>query len=109
MTVERMIKNLEKMNPKAVVRMHHRDGEPVLFVMDVYGDEKNVWLESESDNDMSGEIEARFESAIEGQTDGVEFYKDLLEIGIDVDMVRKHIGNQTADTMQKICKKYGLI
>lgn len=109
MTVERMIKNLEKMNPKAVVRMHNRDGEPVLFVMHDYGDGENVWFESESDNDMSEQIEGKFECAIEGQVDALEFYKDLLEIGIDVDMVRKHIGNQTADTMQKVCKEHGLI
>ena len=32
MTVERMIKELKKMDPKASVKMHDRFGEPVLFV-----------------------------------------------------------------------------
>ena len=109
MTVERMIKELQKYNPKAVVKMHHRDDEPVLFVLGIVGDEERVWLESESDNDMGEEIGARFEYAVDGKIDELDFYEDLLETGIDVDMVRKYMDDETADHMKEFCEDHGLI
>ena len=33
MKVEALIKRLQKMNPDAVVHLHHRDGDEVLFMM----------------------------------------------------------------------------
>ena len=109
MTVERLIKELQKFNPKAVVKMHHRDDEPVLFVMGIVGDDERIWLEGESDNDMFAEIAARFNDTAERQTDELDFYMDLLELGIDVDMVRRHMGNVTANHMEQFCKEHGLI
>lgn len=109
MTVERMIEELKKFNPNAVVKMHHRDSEPVLFVLGVVGDEDRVWIESESDNDMSAELEARFKCAIEEDIDELDFYMDLLEIGIDVHMVRKYMGDEYADHMYQFCEEHGLI
>ena len=109
MTVERMIEELKKFNPNAVVKMHHRDSEPVLFVLGVVGDKDRVWIESESDNDMSAELEARFKYAIEEDIDELDFYIDLLEIGIDVHMVRKYMGDEYANHMHQFCEEHGLI
>lgn len=109
MTVERLIEELQKYNPKAIVKMHHRDNEPVLFVLGIVGDDERVWIESESDNDMGAEIGARFENAIKEQIDELDFYTDLLEIGIDVEMVRKYMDDETADHMEQFCKEHGLI
>lgn len=109
MTVERLIKELQGFNPKAVVKMHHRDDEPVLFAVGIVGDDDRIWLESESDNDMGEEIGARFESAAEDWESELDFYMDLLEIGIDVDMVRKYMDDETADHMKAFCEEHGLI
>lgn len=109
MRVKRLIEELSKFNPDAIVKMHHRDDEPVLFVLGVVGDNERVWLESESDNDMGEEIMARFENAIEEGIDELDVYTELLDIGIDVDMVRRHTDDETADHMQKFCEEHGLI
>lgn len=109
MTVEKAMKLLSKMNPKAELKMHNRFGEPVLFVVALANDDSTVWLECESDNDMKAEISARFESAAEEWSDEADFYMDLLEIGIDVNMVRKYMGKEVADHMESYCKEHGLI
>lgn len=109
MTVEKLIKQLQEFNPKATVKMHHRDAEPVLFVMGIVGDEERVWLESESDNDMGSEIGARFDAASEYWESELDFYMDLLETGIDVDMVRKYMDDEIADHMKEFCEEHGLL
>ena len=93
----------------AEIKMHSRDGEPLLFAVRLANDKKNIWLESESDNDMREEISARFENAIENQIDELDFYFDLLETGIDIAMVRKYMGDERANHMEEYCKKHGLI
>ena len=109
MTVERLVKELQKFHPQAVVKLHHRDSEPVLFVLAAVGDKENVWLESESDSDIGAELEARFMYAIEEQIDELDFYTDLLETGIDINMVRKYKGDSCANVMRKFCEEHGLI
>lgn len=55
-------------------------------------------LETENDNDMREEIQARFDAASE-----------MLETGIDIKMVRKYLGDDVADHMKDFCKEHGLI
>lgn len=109
MKVKHLIERLEKMNPDAVVRLGDKNGEPVLFVMALINDEENVWLESESCCDMANEIQTRFEDAIEDGTDELDVYMEMLELGIDVDMVRRYFGDESADHMEAFCKDCGLI
>ena len=109
MTVERLIKELKKYNPKARVRLHGEEGEELLFVMSLVKDEDNVWVEGESENDMGEEIGARFNAAVEEGLDETDVYADMLEIGIDVDMVRRNTDDETADHMEKYCKEHGLL
>ena len=73
MKVKTLIKKLEKMDPEAEVRLHDKSGEPVLFVLCAkkYPD---VWLQTEGDVDMSDEIQARFDDAIENGTDELDVY-----------------------------------
>lgn len=35
--------------------------------------------------------------------------KNMLESGINVDMVRKYMGDETADHMQDYCEDHGLL
>lgn len=108
MKVKTLIEKLEKMDPEAEVRLHDKSGEPVLFVLCAkkYPD---VWLQTEGDVDMSDEIQARFDDAIENGTDELNVYMEMLETGIDVPMVRKHLGDEAADHMQDFCEEHGLI
>lgn len=44
MRVDALIKKLQKMNPDAVVQLHHKDGDEVLFIMAQQNDNSVVWL-----------------------------------------------------------------
>lgn len=109
MKVKTAISQLEKMNPEAELKLHERFGEPLLFVVGLANDNSLVWLETESDNDMASEIEERFKIAAEEQIDELDFYMEMLETGIDVDMVRKYVGDERAKHMEQFCREHGLI
>ena len=106
MRVKDLIEKLNVMDPNAVVHLHHKDGEPVLFVLKCKDSNDVVWLETESDNNMSEEIQARFDDPAE---DELDVYTSMLETGIDSDMVRRYIGDEAAKHMQDFCEKHGLI
>ena len=108
MKVKTLIKKLEKMDPEAEVRLHDKTGESVLFVLSAkkYPD---VWFQTEGDIDMADEIQTRFDDAIENGTDDLDVYMGMLEAGIGVFMVRKYLGDDAAEHMQKFCGEHGLI
>lgn len=54
-------------------------------------------------------IRARFDDAVEHSVDKTEVYENMLESGINVDMVRKYMGDETADHMQDYCESHGLL
>ena len=62
-----------------------------------------------SENDIEEEIGARFNAAVEEGIDETDIYADMLEIGIDVDMVRRNTDDETADHMEKYCREHGLL
>lgn len=105
MKVKRMVEVLQKMPQDAEVRFQHWTGKPVLFVVARQNDNENVWLEGEEGNDMGEEIVTRLRSA----TDMESCYIDLLDTGIDVDMVRRYVGDKEADRMLQFCTKYNLL
>ena len=104
MKVEALIKRLQKMNSDAVVHLHHKDGDEVLFMMAQQNDNSVVWLETEYDNDMGQEIQARFDAIDHGEVDEWTMYAEMLSLGITVDMVRKYTGDDNADRMERACK-----
>ena len=108
MKVGKLLNGLRKADREAIVRLHSPLGEPVLFVLHANGKD-GVWLESESDIDMAAEISARFQDAIETGTDEITVYSKMLEQGIDVEMVRKHLGDKDANHMEDFCRDHGLI
>lgn len=109
MKVKTMIQKLEKMNPEAEVRLNDYKGDTALFVNSHTNDTDVVWIDGEHDIDLGEEISARYERAIDEQLDELDFYMDLLEIGITVDMVRNYMGDEKADVMKKFCEEHGLI
>lgn len=108
MTVGTLIKYLKKYDENEVVHLHHFDGEPVLFCLSAKN-KPGIWLETESDNDMAQEISTRFEYALEKGIDEYDIYRQMLIQGIDVDMVRRYMGNDSANHMQEYCEKHGLL
>ena len=108
MKLNTLIKKLEKMDPEAEVRLHDKTGEPVLFVLSAKKF-PDVWLQTEGDIDMADEIQTRFDDAIKNGTDELDVYMEMLDTGIDVPMVRKYLGDEAADYMQRFCGEHGLI
>lgn len=109
MKVKTMIKKLSKMNPEAEVRLNEYNGETALFINARTNDQNIVWLDGEDDIDLGEEISARYKKASEEQWDELDFYMDLLEIGITGDMVRKYMSDEHADIMERFCEEHGLI
>lgn len=93
---------------RAWIRLHHREGEELLFALAFQNDDTIVVLETENDNDMREEIQVRFDAALDGR-DELDVYSEMLETGIDIKMVRKYLGDDVADHMKDFCKEHGLI
>lgn len=96
MTVKTLIEKLSHYNKNAIVRLHHREGEELLFALAFQNDDTTVVLETENDNDMREEIQARFDAALEDGKDELDVYSEMLETGIDIKMVRKYLGDDEA-------------
>ena len=109
MKIKTLIEKLNKFNPEAEVKLNEYGGDTVLFVNARANDNNIVWLDGEHDIDMGSEISARYEHAIDEQIDELDFYMDLLEIGITVDMVRKYMDDEHAIHMKEFCEKHGLL
>lgn len=88
MTVERLIKQLENYNPKAEVRLNDYRGYVALFALATKNDDNVVWIEGKNDVDLGEEISARFEKANEIQMDELDFFLDLLDMGITLEDIQ---------------------
>ena len=108
MTVKTLIEKLSHYNKNAIIHLHHREGEELLFALAFQNDDTIVVLETENDNDMREEIQVRFDAALDGR-DELDVYSEMLETGIDIKMVRKYLGDDVADHMKDFCKEHGLI
>lgn len=108
MKVSRMIKELQKYNPDAEVKMHHRQGNNALFVLAYVGDENTVVIKDKSDNDLSSELEERFNLASEKQLDELDFFTDLLETGFTLDDIKENLPDKYEYSKQFL-EEHGLI
>lgn len=108
MKVERLIKELEKYNPKAEVKLHHKEGYNALFVVAYVGDENTVIIEDKSDNDLRSELYARFERAVDKAMDELDFFMDLLEIDITLEDIRENLPEKY-EYAKEFLEEHGLI
>lgn len=111
-TVGWLIYTLGFVDPNSHIHLHTEDGEEALFVVSFISPQKYsniICLEAESDNDMCFELENRFGNALEDYEDELEFYSDLLDKGITVEMVEKYLGKSQAEHMKIFCEEHGLI
>ena len=58
---------------------------------------------------MAYEIQKIFDDAIDDGKDELDMYTEMLEWGIDLDMVYKYLGYDAGDHMLTFCKEHGLI
>ena len=90
MTVERLLKQLSMMNPKAEVRLNDCRGTTALFALAKANDDSVVWIEGKADIDLGEEISARFQNAAEKQEDELDFFMDLRDTGITLSDIKEH-------------------
>lgn len=115
MTVKTLIEKLSHYNKDAIVRLHHREGEELLFALAFQNDDTTVVLETEFDNrawqypltdDVNLEI-----TFVYNEEDGWCHYCDLVYQSDDssFDMLSGHgidsILNVT-DTVMDLCRDY---
>lgn len=108
MKVKRMLNELQKFNPDAEVKLHCRNGNNALFVLAYVGDEKTVVIEDASDNDLRSELCARFTNASEEQTDELDFFMDLFELGFTLDDIKENVPEKY-EFSKTFCEEHGLI
>ena len=87
MKIERLIKDLQNIqlrHPNATIRLNSCFGHEALFACSLSDpqSESVVWLEGKDDVDMGEEISSRFRHAEEEQMDELDFFLDLIDIGI---------------------------
>ena len=58
---------------------------------------------------MAAEISARLDDAAEKSVDESDVYGLMLEQGINVEMVRKYMGDAVANHMQEYCEEHGVV
>ena len=109
MKVKTIIEKLSKFNPEAEVRLNNYNGEEALFINARLNDNGIVWLDGENEINMTEEIRSRYKYAAKNKISDIDFYKDLLETGITVDMVRRYISDSVAYVMEQFCIEYGLL
>lgn len=96
MTVERLIKQLEKFNPKAEVRLNEAYGSTALFALALVDSSNNkdlsnvVWIKGKNDVNIKEELTARFEVAPEEYDDELDFFMELDDIGYTLDDIKKY-------------------
>lgn len=73
------------------IKMHSLDGNPVLFVVSYLNIPNIAVIEDASDNDLSSELEARFEKAANELMDELDFFMDLLDTGFTLYDIEKYL------------------
>lgn len=76
------------------IKMHTVNGRPALFIVEYENIPDVVVIEDAGDNDLSSELEARFEYAAEEQLDELDFFMDLLDTGFVLGDIKEHLPEQ---------------
>lgn len=108
MTVEKLINQLKKYNPKAEVRLNDSQGTTALFAVAFANNDNLVWIEGKDDIDLGEEISARFENALETQTDEIDFFMELIDTGISLEDIKKHYPEKY-EYSKNFMEQHGLI
>ena len=93
MTVENLIKQLEKMNPKAEVRINNIRGSIALWAS-TNKESDTVWIEGKDDINVGDELRSMFNYAKETGIDETAVYTELLEMGFTLDDIQKNCSDK---------------
>lgn len=109
MKVKDLIKELSKVSPAAEVRLHDKDGTPLLWVnWMLYNKGNVVWFETAEDIDVKEEIRAMMKEAMNnGNGEEDWFYNELYRMGFTIEMMRTYVGDSEADAMELYYKEHG--
>lgn len=108
MKVKDLIEELEMCNPEAVIRLGGPEEDEVLSICALAKDNKNIWLESASINPLIKKITTRFKMVENGEITEEENYRNLLELCIGPEEVRKAMGDEVCNKLVKRCVEGGL-
>lgn len=108
MKVSRLIKELQKCNPNAEVKLHYREGFNALFVVRYEGLPDVVVIEDKSNNDLRSELSDRFSIASENNMDELDFFMDLLETGFTLEDIKNYLPEKY-DYSLSFIESHGLI
>ena len=79
-----------------------------MFICALAQDDKNVWLESASMCDLNEEIATRFQQVKNGEITERENYRNLIELGISAEDVKRVMGEDVYCEMMMTCVGGGL-
>ena len=105
-SVESLLTYLQKIPSDADVIV--TTGDPVLFVVSYNKFPNLVILEDRHNNDLSSELDARFEAAAEKQWDELDFFMDLLDTGFTLADINKYCPEKY-EYSKKFMEEHGLI
>ena len=108
MKVKDLIEGWEMCNPEAVIRLGGPEEDEVLSICALAKDNKNIWLESASINPLIKKITTRFKMVENGEITEEENYRNLLELCIGPEEVRKAMGDEVCNKFVKRCVEGGL-
>lgn len=108
LTVQALLNGLYLLEEDMDVILDAPDGNPLLFVVSYENIPGIVVLEDAGDNDLSSELEARFEYAAEEQLDELDFFMDLLDTGFTLDDIKENLPEQY-EYSKSYMEEHGLI
>lgn len=108
MKVKDLVKRLEKFDQEAVVKLGGPEGNEVLFVSALAKDNKNVFLETAEMCNLGDEIATRFQQVADGEITAEQNYRNLIELGITAEAVKKVMGEEVYSEMMLTCVGGGL-
>lgn len=87
-TVSKLVDYLTEQSNNAEIVMH-TENNPALFVVSYERIPDVVVIEDADDNDLTSELDARFEYAAEKQVDELDFFMDMLDTGFTLEDIKK--------------------
>ncbi len=106
-TLIQELQEIEKHHPEAVVKMHHPDGDGIMFA--VAGKDGNVWLEGREDMDVIEELRSQYKHAAETQRDGVDFFSEMMERGFTLDDFREALSEKEFGYVKEFVEGHELL
>lgn len=107
--VSEIIGFIANYNDNCEVKLDGFTGNNVLFVVSYKGKDNVVILEDKSDCDLSSELDARFNNAIEEQVDELDFIMELFETGFTLEDLRENLSEDRFKYVHTFASDHGLL